>query len=217
MTLAEDIVVLLRAHPKGLSDAAVARELGCRTPQASERCRALADDGVLRRKKDGSAVVNRLVPTDPTATVARRPWDWEGNVQAAVCRRLTGDGWTLLRWAGTTVKEHGPDIEAERDGTFLRVEVRGYPSASDADVLAGESKPNRPSAQARQWYAQTLLKVLRRRHRHPDDAVAMGLPQAARYARLVEETAGTLDAMRVDLYLVGEDGSVTLRERAQPS
>jgi hypothetical protein len=92
----------------------------------------------------------------------------------------------------------------------MHVEVKGFPSTSYADPRrAGEAKPTPPSLQATHWYGGALLKALRLREKHPDEGVAMAFPEAAQYRRLLGETQTAIRTMRVDVFLVAENGSMT--------
>jgi Holliday junction resolvase len=64
------------------------------------------------------------------------PWFWEGNVQAAVVSDLAANGWRIRRVANTATSEHGVDIEADRSGERLLIEVKGYPGATTLEVHA---------------------------------------------------------------------------------
>jgi hypothetical protein len=223
MTMADDILHLLRLRPGGMTDAELAQATGKIHQQINQRCRALAKQGVLVREPIGGIIRNRLhiataAPQLATTSAAiahagDRDWFWEGNVQAALCEWLNGEGWSLDRVANTAVKERGTDIEATRAGTRLHIEVKGYPSVNYADPRrAGEAKRTRPTMQAKHWYAEALLKAVRLRDKHPDDHIAMAFPDYPRYRILHDETSSSLGALRIDVLLVSETGAVTRAE-----
>lgn len=218
MAITDDILHLLRLRPDGMSDAELARATGKVHQQINQRCRALAQQGVLVRELTGGVIRNRLsagtvVPagTRPAAAWADdQDWFWEGNVQAAVCKWLGEEGWSLDRVVNTATKERGTDVEASRAGVRLHLEVKGYPSTSYADPRrAGEVKRTQPSLQAKHWYADALLKVIRLRDKHPHDVVAMAFPDHQRYRKLQVETSRSLRALRINVLFVSETGSVS--------
>lgn len=137
-------------------------------------------------------------------------WYWEGNVVEAIARFLAQDGWTIVGKADTHSKERGVDIQATRHGQTLLLEAKGYPSKNYCDPRrAGEVKPTNPTNQAQQWYSPALLKVMRLQTKHPEAAVALGLPEFPRYRTLFEETRGGLARLGVALLTVRADGTVT--------
>ncbi|MFI5485653.1 hypothetical protein [Micromonospora echinaurantiaca] len=222
-TLKEQIIARLRARPGGMTDAELAIATGKLHQQINQRCRQLESVGILTRDRSSGIIVNRLrgqeaLPPRPvvlprSAPNTERSWDWEGNVQAVLCRWLEEQGWRLLQVADTATKQQGTDVVAERAGQRLHVEVKGYPSKTYADPRrAGEVKPTPPTLQAKHWYADALVKVLRLREKHSGDQVAMAFPDAPRYRSLLAETAGTLRTMRIDVFLVTVDGQVGLWE-----
>lgn len=139
-------------------------------------------------------------------------WFWEGNVQAAIVRRLTASGWRIETVADTAIKAHGDDIRASRDGRVLRVEVKGWPTKGYADPPhANEIKRTRPSTEAAHWFSQALLRVTGDLGRHPDDLVAIALPDGPRFRTLVSETEDALRRLGVGLLFVLPDHSVEER------
>lgn len=218
MTLIDEILHLLRMRPGGMTDAELARATGKIHQHINQSCRRMALDGLLVRESTGRGIVNRLrnaeaprsAPRPRPVPSADREWYWEGNVQAMLCCWLEGQGWTLTQVADTASKERGTDIVARRGGQRLHVEVKGFPSKSYADPRrANEVKRTDPTLQAKHWYADALLKVLRLRETHPEDRVAMAFPTKPRYRSLLAETATTLRTMRIDVFLLEEDGEAT--------
>ncbi|MFE9188865.1 hypothetical protein ACFYL6_04565 [Micromonospora sp. NPDC007208] len=221
MTLIDDILVRLRARPGGMTDAELAHATGKLHQQINQRCRQMQAAGVIVRDRSGAVIVNRVaeagvpVPQQPAAasalvSAAGRDWSWEGNVQAALCRWLVHEGWSLIQVVDTASKQQGTDVVAERAGSRMHVEVKGFPSTSYADPRrAGETKPTPPALQANHWYGAALLKALRLREKHPDECVAMAFPEAAQYRRLLGETQTAIRNMRIDVFLVAEKGLVT--------
>ena len=198
-TLADKIVELLRHFPNGLTDAQIAFQLRVVHQQVHSRCRTLADAGVLKRDDFGRPVMNSLVTASKPVVraSAAHEWHWEGNMQAEIVRWLEMDGWALVR---------EQELIAVRAGRLLHVEAKGFPTKSYSDI-----KPTHPAVQANHWYSQALLKVLQLRQEHPDDQVALGLPDFACYRELLAGTAATLQAMRIDALVVRSGGGVEHR------
>ncbi|MDX6254088.1 MAG: hypothetical protein QOJ11_422 [Frankiales bacterium] len=93
----------------------------------------------------------------------------------------------------------------------MHLEVKGWPSGAYRDpAKAGLTKPTQPAAQARVWFNDGVVHVLRLRDSHPDDAVGLVLPDYATYRRLAEDIAGSLRRCEVDVLLVTEVGRCTI-------
>lgn len=149
----------------------------------------------------GTPVVARGdVPTD---------WFWEGHVQDAMVAYLRAEGWTITAESNTAIRAQGDDIAATKAGRRLVVEVKGYPSDKYRDPRrAAEVKRTNPTLQAKHWFADALLKLVRIRGNRPDVSAAMAFPDAARYRSLIEETIDPLRQLGTGLYLVTPDGRV---------
>ena len=138
-------------------------------------------------------------------------WHTEANVQAAVVTWLAGAGWRIVRVADTATKEHGIDIEAVHGDERVGIEVKGYPSRTYADTTrAGQTKRTQPSTQAGHWYAKAILAAMRLRTKQPETRSVIALPDFPRYRQLHIETAGSLQAARIELWWVAGDGQVTV-------
>jgi hypothetical protein len=222
VTIADDVLSLVRAHPDGLSDAEIARRLGNRHQQVNRRCRHLAEIGVIVRDQSGGVIVNRPVeglPLPPApaapAPLPRSPAmsdpRWEGNVQAAVVRHLVAEGWSVVSVADTASQQRGVDVVVERAGCQMLVEVKGWPSTTYVrGARAGQPKPTAPSVQAKHWFAEVLLAVLRLRERHPDCSVALALPDMPRYRTLLGEVRAALTQLGIAVLLVQGGGAVVV-------
>jgi hypothetical protein len=154
-----------------------------------------------------------VTPERPAPTLIEgRDWFWEGNVVAAVVRHLKADGWRIEWISDTATKEQGDDIRATKDARTLRVEVKGWPTIGYADpARANERKRTRPSTQAGHWYSQALLHVVRDLQKHPNDLVAIALPDWPRFRNLVNETEAPVRKLGVSVLFVREDESVECR------
>ena len=134
MSLADDILAVLTRHPAGLTDADLAQRLGRRHQHVNQVCRQLAVRGALQREQHNGTIVNLPVlsaqpdrgpsPGPGLAPLSGRSWDWEGNIQAALCRWLSTEGWYLVQVADTASRQRGTDVVAERAGERLHLVSR---------------------------------------------------------------------------------------------
>jgi len=126
-----------------------------------------------------------------------------------LANHLEHEGWRILSVADTATRQRGVDLDCERDGQRLMIEVKGYPSTGYRDPRrAGERKRTNPTLQARHWFAGALLTALRLRHRHPEAAVGLAFPDFPRYQTLLEETGAFLQKAGIVVYIVCEDGYI---------
>jgi len=133
----------------------------------------------------------------------------EASVQGQLVAYLRDNGWTILRQADTATRERGIDVVATRNAVTLACEVKGYPSRSYADPRrAGEVKPTSPSVQARHWYAGAVLTAMLTRQDHAEYRVVIALPDAGTYRSLHRRTQANLAVIGIEVWFVGEDGSV---------
>jgi hypothetical protein len=136
-------------------------------------------------------------------------WFWEGNVVNAVARNLQEKGWRIVSQADTRLRERGPDIRADKAGTLLLVEAKGYPSKTYRDPRrADEPKPTNPTNQAQQWYSHALLKVLRLQTAYPQARVALAFPDFPRYQTLFDETKVGLARLGLAVLMVNASGQL---------
>jgi hypothetical protein len=146
------------------------------------------------------AVARGDVPSD---------WYWEGHVQDVVVAYLRREGWIVTAESNTAIRARGDDIAAIRDGRQLVVEVKGYPSVGYRDPRrAGEVKRTNPTLQAKHWFADALLKLVRIRSMRSELAAAMALPDAPRYRSLIGETLEPLRRLEIGVFVVTPDGRV---------
>ncbi len=140
-----------------------------------------------------------------------RPWHWEGHVQEVLQRYLAAHAWTITATADTESKEPGIDLVATKDGRWLAVEVKGYPTTVyDHGKKRGQPKPTQPTSQARQWFSHALLSIMRLRHKRPDAEIALCFPDFRTYRSLAAQTRRCFDLLGFGIYFVGKDGSVQL-------
>jgi hypothetical protein len=154
----------------------------------------------------------RLTP-GPTrgAALATEAWDWEGNVQVRLVSHLRAEGWAIISIAETDRKERGDDVVAAKGGRRLIVEVKGYPSTGYRDPRrSGEIKRTNPELQAKHWFADVLLHLLRTLGQVKGVEVAMCLPEARRYTTILAEVRDSLKALGIGVYVVLPTGSVLL-------
>jgi hypothetical protein len=140
-----------------------------------------------------------------------RAWSWEGNVQATLAQHLTVSGWIVTAAADTNSKAPGIDLVATQAGRWLAIEVKGFPSTTyEHGDRRGEPKPTQPANQARQWFSHALLGMMLMRDKRPDAEIAIALPAFDTYRRLITRTSKSFTLLGFGVYLVAEDGSVSL-------
>lgn len=158
-----------------------------------------------------STVVADHAPSSTPWPEARDEWHWEGNAQAAVVTYLASQGWGITRVADTASREHGTDIEAARAGRRVHVEVKGWPSERYVNpARAHETKRTSAPVMARSWFSDGVVHVLRLRNSHPADAVVLAMPGMDTYRRLVDGVRHALEAIRITVLWLDEDGSVSV-------
>jgi hypothetical protein len=169
--------------------------------------RALASQGLVARARGqcprcaGLKIVSRLLAGPPAVTSDRppadRPWTWEGNIQAAIVRRLSENGYHILRVSDTDTREQGKDIVARTaDGQQCWISVKGLPASS-------------VNVQARHWFAGALFDMILYRQENPDVRIGIGLPDGVpTYLNLARRVTWFKQASGFTFYWVSEDGRV---------
>ena len=158
----------------------------------------------------------RVPPRRPTAVAAGGSasglpdsWPGEGAVQSAVVVWLVSQGWSIVRVAQTSSREHGVDVIARRAGVELGVEVKGYPAETySTGDRVGQPRKYHPASQARTYFGDALLAVLTMRAQSPASEVVLALPDVPGYRGLVEKVRGPLLTLRIRVLFVGRDGAV---------
>jgi hypothetical protein len=136
-------------------------------------------------------------------------WHTEEHTQHLLVDWLQRQGWTIVRTANTAAREQGVDIVAERDGTRLGIEVKGYPSRFYVTgPKKGLTKPTTPKEQAKKWYAHAVVPAMRLLTNEPQSLSVMCFPDFLVYRTLYAETASSLRAAGIAVWLVAEDGKV---------
>ncbi len=121
-------------------------------------------------------------------------------MQATVVAHLVGNGWTIRRVANTSIREHGHDIEAERDNVILWVTVKGFPE---------RTPKTQPATQARHWFADALFDVILRRQEAPSNvSFAIALPVFQTYETLAARTEWLSHTVPFTYFWVTELGVV---------
>ena len=139
-------------------------------------------------------------------------WGWEGNVQKRIVEYLEREGWSVVHQADAALHDHGPDIDARKQGRPLLIEVKGLPSTRYRDPRRiNERKRTNPRLQARHWFAQAFLKVVTLTDQAEGWETAIGLPAVDLYEGLVNSCERAFRALGIGVYFVRTDGSVYLR------
>ena len=224
MTIRDDIIEALKARREGLSDAQLAKWLDKLHQQINQRCRALADQGLIVRDASSGTIINRWVADRVETSVPQQieepmmasaspdGWPQEAAVQSALVGWLARHGSDILRVADTATRERGTDIVASSDGVKLLIEVKGYPGTTYArGPMAGQPKPTAPSLQARHWLADALLKAMRLRGGDEEARVVIAMPDVPRYRSLLSEIDGSLERARIEAWLVESSGEPAAR------
>lgn len=231
MSQRDDVLRILAGQSNGMTDAEIAVELQRLYPRATHqtannRCRALADDGLVVREPVAGRIVNRLTGTAPPApqAVPDRPWPWEGAVQDVVVEALTAQGAEIESQADTARRERGTDVVAVLEGRRLHIEVKGWPGREYADPRrADEVKRTHPTMQAAHWFAGAISSGMRLRQRHPHDRVVVAVPDFPRYRTLHAERQEPLSRLGIEVWFVAESdnyeeaGGVELPDRLVPT
>lgn len=143
-------------------------------------------------------------------------WFWEGNIQVQVLAYMQGEeGYTILSPGQPLPSEQGVEIAAEKplEGrvTHRLVSVRGWPSQLyTRGTQAGQPRASAPEATARTWIAQAILDLALGRGNDPDVELSLALPAMASYLRYLQRLRWFLAAARISVYLVAQDGRVTV-------
>lgn len=221
MTIRDDVLQLLRDSAVGMTDAQLASHLGKLHQQVNQRCRQLASEGLIVRDPSNGVIVNRFNGSDAAPAVApaalrpsagppdvpNRAWPHESAVQSALVGWLAHQGWHILRVADTETLERGTDVIAQRDGTKLLVEVKGYPGTTYArGPKAGQQKPTPPTLQASHWLANALLKAMRMRGADAEARIVIAMPDFPRYRAILAEIEGCIRGAGLEAWLLDEHG-----------
>lgn len=146
---------------------------------------------------------------DASESDAPTEWFWEGNVVDAVERHLKETGWQIVSKADAASKQRGIDLHAERHGTVLLVEAKGYPSKGYRDPARWtEIKPTSQTNQAQHWFSHALLKAMRLQTKNPGAKVALAFPDFPRYRALLRETEGSLRKLGIAVLFTFESGRI---------
>ncbi len=184
------------------------------------RCRELETAGELIRKTDqcpqckGTKIVNRLlaekeIPPKRTHVVSespgtmldnKRPWYWEGNVQAKIVEYLVSSGWEILTSADTATREAGKDIVATKNGKELWVSVKGWPKKSQ-------------NVQARHWFSGAIFDLVLYKDLGPNVLLAIGIPGGfSTYQNLIGRVLWLRKNLPFEVITVSEEGKVEVVE-----
>jgi hypothetical protein len=168
----------------------------------------------------------RVVSADDPVRDHSKRWYSKHGVQTVVVAHLIASGWTL-GWVGDCLKrdrtnasdlafigEPFHDVEAERDGVRLFVEIVGHPGSLDGprdgqgQVRPGYPTQHRPFAFPR--YSDALFTGPVLRGQYPEARIVQAYPVEGLYRTYAPRAYGSTYMRRysVELWLVNEDGSV---------
>jgi hypothetical protein len=135
-------------------------------------------------------------------------WLDESRVQAHVVRWLEESGWRIVRQAYG--REHGTDVDAERGGERISVEVKGHPRRLHvAGANKGRARRWHPGAQVRTYYGNALHAAMTMLHADPDRHVAIAFPDLPDYRGLVERSREPIRRLGIRIWFVAPDGTVS--------
>jgi hypothetical protein len=210
MTILDRIIAYLKEHPGGADDDELAQRLQLkRRQQGNSRCRQLAKQGLVERRRVNGKIRNfwvggRRIPPSPGKQDAQRagaePWYSERNVQAAIVKHLAIEGWAVRSVADTAKREHGKDIVAERGEKFLWITVKGYPKGTPKTP---------PATQAGHWFKHAIFDILKYRGESNTAELGVGLPDFPTYRSLAEKIAWFQPVARFTYFWVQETGGVS--------
>ena len=139
-------------------------------------------------------------------------WFEETNVSRKIRDFLVQNGYEITKFCEDK-REKGHDIEAIKDGRKIIMEVKGYPS--DKYVIGrykGEKKPTHPNSQAKHWFGEALLSLLKAKSKNPECKIIIGLPIFKVYEGLLEDINFVMGKMEIGHILVDEDGNIEAKE-----
>ncbi|MDF9277747.1 hypothetical protein P4U43_08090 [Arthrobacter sp. EH-1B-1] len=91
----------------------------------------------------------------------------------------------------------------------MGAEVKGYPTVGYADPKrAGETKKANPKNQAGTWYAKAILAAMKLRSGEPEWANVIVLPVIPYYLELYEQTRGSLDLAKIEVWWIEFSGEM---------
>ncbi len=212
-TIRTQIIEYLDLHPEGVDDDQLTGALKLKhRQQANNRCRQLAEEGFVDRRKLNGKICNFLIVDATTALQAKtrrtavdpsdQPWFWEGNVQNTVVEYLKKSGHTIVNAVDTASREQGKDIEATKDGKTIWITVKGYPKGTPR---------TRPSTQAEHWFKGAVFDLLKWRGESREAVIAVAFPDYPRYRKLLKKISWSLPVIRFDVFWVRKDQTVELQ------
>jgi hypothetical protein len=139
-----------------------------------------------------------------------KDWFWEGNVQKKIAAYMENyEGFEILETADTMTKARGPDILAEKTGIKRIVSVKGFPSDKYVDGNnRGYKKRTNPNTQAKHWFSEAILDLIRKKSADQNIEIALGFPRFPRYLNLLRELQWFRETIGLFCYFVSENGEV---------
>lgn len=135
-------------------------------------------------------------------------WFEETNVANKICDFLVKNGYKITKFSKDK-KARGHDIEAEKDGQKVIIEVEGYPSDKYVrGANKGKKKPTNPKLQAKHWFGEALLSLLIAKSKNPGCKITVGLPKFRIYERLLEDISLVMEKLEIGYVLVDENGNL---------
>lgn len=147
----------------------------------------------------------------------KQDWLWEGNIQEKIANYMERkEGFKIIEKANTEAKKPGPDIKGEKNGKYIIVAIKCYPSDKYTGDFPGgkkgEKKRTNPNTQARHWFSEALFEILLAKCNDPDIEIALGFPFFKTYEKFVERIKWHRSKIGISCYFVKECGEVIKTE-----
>ena len=135
-------------------------------------------------------------------------WFEETNVARKIRSFLEKQGWRIVKF-NEDKRLRGPDVVAVKGDRKLVIEVKGYPSTRYVrGEKKGKLKPTPPNLQAKHWFSEALLSVIRVKSQNPMVEIGIGLPKFQKYVQLISDVEILKKCLGIKFYMVKKDGGV---------
>ena len=135
-------------------------------------------------------------------------WFEETNVARKIRSFLEKQGWRIVKF-NEDKRLRGPDVVAVKGDRKLVIEVKGYPSTRYVrGEKKGKLKPTPPNLQAKHWFSEALLSVIRVKSQNSMVEIGIGLPKFQKYVQLISDVEILKKCLGIKFYIVKKDGGV---------
>lgn len=138
-------------------------------------------------------------------------WFEETNVSWKIREYLESNGFTIEKF-NDDKKQRGYDIIATKSDERYIIEVKGYPSDKYVSgPKQGQKKPTQPRLQAKHWFSEALLSLLKAKNKDQLSKTVLGLPKFEIYEKLLDETKFARTKLGIEAALVDSQGKMSWR------